>query len=69
LPIVENVLFARFRSAMSRRPTGLAQLTAVGTFFFRNDPDSRLPGGFGHFGCCSLLVIQRVEAVAVIPAK
>lgn len=42
------------------------EATLVGRFFFRGYGDL---GGWGHFGCCSLFVIEQVAAFKARPTK
>jgi hypothetical protein len=60
LPLVEDATFNRFRELLRKHPRVAAQVTVVGTFFAGAQMRAGL-GGFGHVGCCSLLVIERVE--------
>jgi len=65
LPLVEDATFHRFRALLRKQPDAAARVALVGTFFAGTKSDlTTTPtglGGFGHLGCCSLLVIQRVE--------
>lgn len=68
LPLVEDPTFHRFRALLRKEPRGVARaarVTLVGTFFAGHPTELAVTptglGGFGHLGCCSLLVIQRVE--------
>lgn len=60
LPLVEDAVFDRFRSVSGKHARGAARVTLVGTFFAGERTD--VGRGFGHMGCCSLLVIERVES-------
>lgn len=70
LPLVADETFRRFLELMKTEPRATARATLVGTFFaYTGDPQGGSVG-YGHFGCCSLLVIQRVErfeSVATAP--
>lgn len=67
VPLVDNSLFRRFDKLIHDEADTVAHATVVGRFF----PGEREPsangsgnwGGYGHFGCCSLLVIQQVISV------
>jgi hypothetical protein len=68
LPLVEDAMFRRFRTLMNREPRGGARVTLIGRFFAGDA--SQPMRGFGHFGCCSLLVIERVTHVReMIPRR
>ena len=60
LPLVEDSVFDRFRALLGKQARTAARVTVVGTFFAGEKGD--LGRGFGHMGCCSLLVIERVES-------
>lgn len=57
-----DATFCHFRAFMRTPPRAAARATLVGTFFNGTMSDvAATPtgwGGFGQFGCCSLLVIQ-----------
>ena len=59
LPLVEDAIFHRFRALRGTHARTVARVTLVGTFFAGEKNVGR---GFGHMGCCSLLVIERVES-------
>ena len=75
LPIEDGETFRRLRERLRKvfdaggedLSAGVAaKVTVVGTFFARGRQEAKANGnseltGFGHFACCSLLVIQRVE--------
>ena len=75
LPIEDGEIFRRFRVRLRKvfdaggedLAAGVeANVIVVGTFFARGRQEAKANGdteltGFGHFACCSLLVIQRVE--------
>jgi hypothetical protein len=58
LRLVTDDTLRRFLELMKTPPRARARATLVGTFFVANR-DQQI--GYGHFGCCSLFVIQRVE--------
>jgi len=67
VPLVDDSLFRRFDKLLHDEADTVAHASVVGRFF----PGEREPsanasgnwGGYGHFGCCSLLVIQQVISV------
>jgi len=73
LPLVEDVSFLRFRELLRNRDRTSTRVTVVGTFFAGEQSESVTPGrrGYGHFGCCTLLVIERIHEfeAATAPSK
>ena len=66
VPLVNDAQLHRFMALLRRKPH-TARATLIGVFFAGDrQPQSGKPGlpGYGHLGCCSLLVIQQVESVA-----
>jgi hypothetical protein len=67
VPLVDDAYFQRFDDLLHRhRYTLLLHATVVGRFFAGekiHNPKGTYWGGYGHFGCCSLLVIQQVLSV------
>ncbi len=62
LPLVEDQTFRRFTAQLRKGSSAEQRVTVVGTFFSgHKDSERGTWGGFGHFGCCSLLVIEQVE--------
>ncbi|MGA8365923.1 MAG: hypothetical protein ACLQMT_02465 [Candidatus Acidiferrales bacterium] len=64
IPLIKDVVFQRFADLLEREQDTTVRVTAVGRFFSgekRTVDGSIYWGGAGHLGCCSLLVIQRVE--------
>ena len=67
VPLIDDEQFRRFDSLIHSEGDTVAHATILGRFF----PGEREPrangsgnwGGYGHFGCCSLLVIQQVISV------
>lgn len=63
--LVKDAPLHRFMSALRRKPH-TARATLIGVFFAgqREQPRAKptLPG-YGHLGCCTLLVIEKVESV------
>ena len=65
VPLVNDGQLRRFLSALKRKPH-TAKATLIGVFFAgitKSESGQPTLRGFGHLGCCSLLVIQQVEAV------
>ena len=67
IPLVEDANFRAFdRLIQVRGSYAMVHATLVGRFFSGReipDPNGKRWGGYGHMGCCSLLVIERVLAV------
>lgn len=61
LPLVRDATFERFRKALTRKRPASAHAVLIGTFFVSESAYVSGSGGFGHMGCCSLLVIERVQ--------
>lgn len=65
IPLVNDPTFQQFIELLKKEPDTSVRSTLVGRFFsgtketFETGTFWR---GFGHMGCCSLLVIQRVES-------
>lgn len=65
IPLVNDPTFQQFIELLKKEPDTSVRSTVVGRFFsgtketFDTETFWR---GFGHMGCCSLLVIQRVES-------
>jgi hypothetical protein len=66
LPLAADGVFRRFRELLSKQPRTAARVSLVGTFFAGEQSATATWGGFGHMGCCSLLVIERVEQFAEV---
>jgi hypothetical protein len=64
IPLVSDLVFQQFTDLLERERDTTVRVTVVGRFFsgekgaFNNSTNWE---GFGHMGCCSLFVIQRVE--------
>lgn len=65
LPLEDDQVFQRFRNLLQQVRDTTVRGTFVGTFFSGNK-ESRNEltywSGYGHMGCCSLLVLQRIES-------
>lgn len=62
LPLVVDAVFRRFQELLKRHSATTASVSLVGTFFAGEQRGAaKTWGGFGHMGCCSLLVIERVQ--------
>ena len=60
--IVDDSVFRQLRLLFRKQERTVVRATVLGTFFAGvQDRTAGTWGGFGHFGCCSLFVIQRVE--------
>jgi hypothetical protein len=63
IPLVNDERFRQFDSLLHRLEESVVHATIVGRFFSANIKPGVLGGGYGHFGCCSLLAIQQVISV------
>jgi hypothetical protein len=61
IPLVHDGLFDNFDKLVQRRPASISHARVVGRFF--SGRQTPLRGGYGHMGCCSLLVIEKVISV------
>jgi len=64
IPLVDDLVFQHFKELLKQEPDTTVHVTVTGRFFLGEKQTSGGPtswGGFGHLGCCSLLVIQKVE--------
>jgi hypothetical protein len=65
IPLVDDSIFRRFMSILNKESDTTVRVTVTGTFFSgtqRSLNGTTLWGGYGHMGCCSLFVIQRVDS-------
>lgn len=63
--LLEDATLARFVRLLTHNDDFSARATLVGTFFAGRRVERDLNWrGYGHFGCCTLFVIERVETVA-----
>ena len=65
VPLLDDVRLKRFVALLKQNPH-TARATLIGVFFAGTpQPPNNQPTlpGYGHMGCCSLLVIQQVESV------
>ena len=64
LPLVRDSVFDQFTALLQKERDTTVHATVVGRFFSGNKQSFGGPtfwGGYGHMGCCSLFVIQRIE--------
>ena len=65
-PLVEDMKYRDFRSLLNKERDTVVRATVVGTLLARpkaGTPAERLfGGGYGHMGCCSLLVIEQIAS-------
>jgi hypothetical protein len=64
--LIDDALFRRFDGAVRGRNHVSVRAHLIGRFYAglkQHTPKGDLWGGYGHLGCCSLLVIQQVLAV------
>ncbi|HUO15152.1 MAG TPA: hypothetical protein VMX38_09205, partial [Verrucomicrobiae bacterium] len=65
IPLVNDPTFQQFIELLKKEPDTTVRSTVVGRFFSGTKETSERGTfwrGFGHMGCCSLLVIERVES-------
>ncbi len=65
VPLVSDRTFQEFTDLLKKEPDTTVRGTVAGRFFSGEKArvdTTTLWRGFGHMGCCSLLVIQRVES-------
>jgi hypothetical protein len=63
--LVDDQTFEHFTDLLKKEPDTTVRATVIGRFFSGEKvpvDGSTFWRGFGHMGCCSLLVIQRVES-------
>ena len=63
-PLVEDSIFKAFHSLLTKERDTIVRFTVVGTFLAAGKE-----GGYGHIGCCSLFVLERVESFDPHPRK
>lgn len=64
--LVDDALFRRFDARVRTRGEVSFRARLIGRFFAglkQHTPQGDVWGGYGHLGCCSLVVIQQVLAV------
>ena len=65
IPLLADATFQDFTNLLKKEPDTTVRVTLAGRFFSGQKQtvnESTYWVGFGHLGCCSLFVIQRVEA-------
>jgi len=69
VPLIKDAMLAQFVRLLRGNETFSGRATLVGRFFAGQRADRDLNWrGYGHFGCCTLFVIERVEALAPLSA-
>jgi hypothetical protein len=67
IPLLTDNQFSNFDRLIQQPPDRIVRATLIGRFFSgerRALPNGRVDwGGYGHFGCCSLLAIQQIRSV------
>jgi hypothetical protein len=64
--LIDDVLFRRFDARVRTHGDVRFRAHLIGRFFAgvrQHTPEGEIWGGYGHLGCCSLLVIQQVLMV------
>ena len=67
IPLVNDVVFQQFTDLLKKEADTTVHATLVGRFFSGREENHGGPtywAGFGHVGCCSLFVVERVEQFA-----
>lgn len=74
IPLLNDAQFQKLDGMLQSRPHSqgvvVVATTVEGHFFSGTAPKQGGTvtfGGFGHFGCCSLFVIEKVDSVAELP--
>lgn len=70
VPLVQDAIFRRFDARIQSSRDVAVHARLLGRFFSgsqQHPAAGDFRGGYGHFGCCSLLAIQQV--LAIEPAK
>lgn len=65
VPLINDLTFQQFIELLKKEPDTTVRSTVVGRFFSgakETFDTGTFWRGFGHMGCCSLLVIERVES-------
>jgi len=65
IPLMNDPTFQQFIELLKKEPDTTVRSTVIGRFFSGTKETSdrgTFWHGFGHMGCCSLLVIERVES-------
>ena len=70
IPLVEDATLLRFVRLLRNNDEFAGRTTLVGTFFAGQESEAA-PNwrGYGHMGCCALLVIEQVEQIAPLSAR
>jgi hypothetical protein len=63
VPLKNDEVFRKFDELLHRPPSSIARATLIGRFFAGNSDGIGKLMGYGHMGCCSLLVVQEVVNV------
>ena len=66
IPLIDDALFRRFDARIRGRRDTRFRARLIGRFFAGEQidtPNGGFRGGYGHGGCCSLLVIQQVVSI------
>jgi hypothetical protein len=67
IPLLANEKFRKFDGLIQRSPSSLVHASVVGRFFTGDKQQfgggAWSWGGYGHMGCCSLLVLQEIVSV------
>jgi len=69
IPLIEDAPFKRFDARIQGKKRVSFRATLIGRFFAGNRErfeNAKLWPGYGHFGCCTLLLIPQVLAAGVV---
>lgn len=70
VPLVEDAMLSQFVRLLRGNAEFSGRATLVGTFFAGRRAERDLNWrGYGHFGCCTLFVIERVEQLGPLSAR
>ena len=65
IPLVKDAMFQQFTDLLKKETDTTVHATLIGKFLSGSKQnDGASWGGFGHLGCCSLFVVERVEQFA-----
>ena len=65
IPLVDDARFREFTALLKKEPETTVKTTIIGRYFSgeKHTIQGRtLWGGYGHLGCCSLIVVQKIES-------
>ena len=70
IPLVEDATLQRFVRLLLKNDSFAGRATLIGTFFAGQGSEAApYWRGYGHMGCCALLVIEQVEQIRPLSAS